>query len=167
MSKVIDMVTEHITKAVEELGYEIVEITYKKYLGDMHLTIFIDKDGGVDLNGCEIVHRAIDPILDEIDPTNGEKYILNVSSPGIDRPLKNERDYKRNLGKEVDISLFEKVNNLKKFVAILKDFDLQEGKITVEYKGEEIVLETKGIALIKPEIKFWHNIKLLAVENKK
>ena len=80
MSKVIDMVEEHITKAVAELGYEIIEITYKKYLGDMNLTIFIDKDGGVDLNGCELVHRTIDPILDEIDPTSGEKYILNVSS---------------------------------------------------------------------------------------
>ena len=119
MSKVIDMVEEHITKAVAELGYEIIEITYKKYLGDMNLTIFIDKDGGVDLNGCELVHRTIDPILDEIDPTSGEKYILNVSSPGIDRPLKVERDYKRNLDKEVNVSLFFFFFDLKKFVAVL------------------------------------------------
>ena len=120
MSKVIDLVESNITKAVEDLGYEIVEITYKKYLGDMNLTIFIDKDGGVDLNGCELVHKTIDPILDEIDPTNGEKYILNVSSPGIDRPLKTERDYKRNMDTEVNVSLFEKVGDLKKFVAILR-----------------------------------------------
>ena len=136
MSKVIDMVEEHITKAVAELGYEIIEITYKKYLGDMNLTIFIDKDGGVDLNGCELVHRTIDPILDEIDPTSGEKYILNVSSPGIDRPLKVERDYKRNLDK------------------VLKGYDLQKGLIDLDYNGKEINLDIKNIALIKPEIKF-------------
>lgn len=155
MSKVIDMVQEHITKAVEDIGYEIVEITYKKYLGDMNLTIYIDKDGGVDLNGCELVHRTIDPILDEIDPTCGEKYILNVSSPGIDRPLKTERDYRKNLDKEVNISLFEKVEDLKKFVAVLKKYDLGKGIIEVDYKGKNIDLEIKNIALIKPEIKFW------------
>ena len=154
MSKVIDLVESNITKAVEDLGYEIVEITYKKYLGDMNLTIFIDKDGGVDLNGCELVHKTIDPILDEIDPTNGEKYILNVSSPGIDRPLKTERDYKRNMDTEVNVSLFEKVGDLKKFVAILSGYDLQKGIITVEYKENDIDLEIKNIALIKPEIKF-------------
>ena len=154
MSKVIDMVEEHITKAVAELGYEIIEITYKKYLGDMNLTIFIDKDGGVDLNGCELVHRTIDPILDEIDPTSGEKYILNVSSPGIDRPLKVERDYKRNLDKEVNVSLFEKVGDLKKFVAVLKGYDLQKGLIDLDYNGKEINLDIKNIARIKPEIKF-------------
>ena len=154
MSKVIDWVESNITKAVEDLGYEIVEITYKKYLGDMNLTIFIDKDGGVDLNGCELVHKTIDPILDEIDPTNGEKYILNVSSPGIDRPLKTERDYKRNMDTEVNVSLFEKVGDLKKFVAILRGYDLQKGIITVEYKENDIDLEIKNIALIKPEIKF-------------
>ena len=154
MSKVIDMVEEHITKAVAELGYEIIEITYKKYLGDMNLTIFIDKDGGVDLNGCELVHRTIDPILDEIDSTSGEKYILNVSSPGIDRPLKVERDYKRNLDKEVNVSLFEKVGDLKKFVAVLKGYDLQKGLIDLDYNGKEINLDIKNIALIKPEIKF-------------
>ena len=154
MSKVIDLVESNITKAVEDLGYEIVEITYKKYLGDMNLTIFIDKDGGVDLNGCELVHKTIDPILDEIDPTNGEKYILNVSSPGIYRPLKTERDYKRNMDTEVNVSLFEKVGDLKKFVAILRGYDLQKGIITVEYKENDIDLEIKNIALIKPEIKF-------------
>lgn len=154
MSKVIDLVESNITKAVEDLGYEIVEITYKKYLGDMNLTIFIDKDGGVDLNGCELVHKTIDPILDEIDPTNGEKYILNVSSPGIDRPLKTERDYKRNMDTEVNVSLFEKVGDLKKFAAILRGYDLQKGIITVEYKENDIDLEIKNIALIKPEIKF-------------
>ncbi len=141
MSKVIDLVESNITKAVEDLG-------------DMNLTIFIDKDGGVDLNGCELVHKTIDPILDEIDPTNGEKYILNVSSPGIDRPLKTERDYKRNMDTEVNVSLFEKVGDLKKFVAILRGYDLQKGIITVEYKENDIDLEIKNIALIKPEIKF-------------
>lgn len=154
MSKVIDLVTESITEAVEKLGFEIVEITYKKFMGDMNLTVFIDKDNGVDLNDCELVHRTIDPILDELDPTNGAKYILNVSSPGIDRPLKTERDYKKNLNEEVNISLFEKTCDLKKFVAVLRAYDLTAGIVTVEYKGNNIDLDIKNIALIKPEIKF-------------
>lgn len=154
MSKVIDIVSEGITKTIEDLGFEVVEITYKKYMGDMNLTIYIDKDGGVDLNACELVHRTIDPLLDELDPTNGEKYILNVSSPGIDRPLKTERDYKKNLNQDVEISLFEKVDNLKKFVATLKDYDLQNGIVVVTYKEKEIQLQLKNIALIKPDIKF-------------
>ncbi len=156
MSKVIDIVEKHITEPVENLGYEIVEITYKKYMGDMNLTIYIDKEDGVDLNGCELVHRTIDPILDEIDPTNGEKYILNVSSPGIDRPLKTERDYRKNMDTEVNVSLFEKVQDLKKFVAILRGYDLEKGIITVEYNGKDIEIALKNIATIKPEIKFWY-----------
>ena len=131
-----------------------MEITYKKYMGDMNLTIYIDKEDGVDLNGCELVHRTIDPILDEIDPTNGEKYILNVSSPGIDRPLKTERDYRKNMDTEVNVSLFEKVQDLKKFVAILRGYDLEKGIITVEYNGKDIEIALKNIATIKPEIKF-------------
>lgn len=154
MSKVVDLVEQHITKALSDIGYEIVEITYKKYMGDMHLTVYIDSDNGVDLNGCELCHRTIDPILDEIDPTDGQKYILNVSSPGLDRPLKTKRDYTRNLGKEVNVSLFEKVDGLKKFVAVLQDFDLEKGVITVMNGDKELVLEIKNIAGIKPEIKF-------------
>ncbi len=123
-------------------------------MGDMNLTIYIDKEDGVDLNGCELVHRTIDPILDEIDPTNGEKYILNVSSPGIDRPLKTERDYRKNMDTEVNVSLFEKVQDLKKFVAILRGYDLEKGIITVEYNGKDIEIALKNIATIKPEIKF-------------
>lgn len=154
MSKIIDMVTDAITPVVNSFGIEVIEITYKKIVSDMNLTVFIDKEGGVCLDDCELVHRAIDPILDELDPTNGEPYILNVSSPGIDRPLKIEWDYKKNMNKEVNVSLFEKCEFGKKFVATLVGYDFDKSKVSVSVKDKVIDLDMKNIALIKPEIKF-------------
>ena len=154
MSKIIDKVTESITATVKELDVEIIEITYKKVMSNMNLTVFIDKVDGITLNDCEAVHKAIDPILDEIDPTSGEPYILNVSSPGVDRPLKTAYDYDKNIGKELNISLFEKIDLGKKFVATLIRFDLESGVVVVNCGKDDIELDIKNIALIKPEIKF-------------
>ena len=80
----------------DELGLEIVEVEYVRKHNGMNLTFFIDKEGGVTIDDCEKLHRAIDEPLDILDPTNGASYILNVSSLGIDRPLKTERDFARN-----------------------------------------------------------------------
>ena len=77
----------------DELGLEIVEVEYVRKHNGMNLTFFIDKEGGVTIDDCEKLHRAIDEPLDILDPTNGASYILNVSSLGIDRPLKTERDF--------------------------------------------------------------------------
>lgn len=154
MSKIIDSVFAELQPIVNGLEMEIIEVTYKKIADTMNLTVIIDKDGGVTLNDCETVHRTIDPILDDLDPTNGAAYILNVSSPGIDRPLTLRRDYEKNLGKEVNVSLYNKIDAGKKFVAILKDYNLSEGNVTVTVDNQEYVLEIKNIAIIKPEIKF-------------
>ena len=154
MSKITDSVYATLLPTVEGVGIELVEVTYKKVVDTMNLTVIIDKDGGVTLNDCEMVHRAIDPILDELDPTNGAMYVLNVSSPGIDRPLTLKRDYEKNLGKEVSVSLFNKIDVGKKFVAVLKAYDLEEGEVTVTVKNQDYVLDIKNIAIIKPEIKF-------------
>ncbi len=154
MSKVIDKVAEGITAAVNELGVEVIEISYKKVLGNMNLTVFIDKTEGITLDDCEAVHKTIDPILDELDPTIGEPYILNVSSPGVDRPLKTVYDYNKNLGKQLNISLFEKNELGKKFIATLDSFDFETGVVVVKTAKDTITLDMKNIALIKPEIKF-------------
>ncbi len=154
MSKIIDKITESITATVKELDVEIIEITYKKVMSNMNLTVFIDKVDGITLADCEAVHKAIDPILDEIDPTSGEPYILNVSSPGVDRPLKTVYDYDKNIGKELNISLFEKIDLGKKFIATLVRFDLESGVVVVNNGKSDIELDVKNIALIKPEIKF-------------
>lgn len=154
MSKITDSVFATLLPIVEGFGIELVEVTYKKIADAMNLTIIIDKDGGVTLDDCETVHRAIDPVLDELDPTKGAMYILNVSSPGIDRPLTLKRDYEKNLGKEVNVSLFDKIDIGKKFVATLKDYDFEKGIVIVTVKNQDYVLDMKNIAIIKPEIKF-------------
>lgn len=160
MSKVLDLLQHAFDGSAAECGVEVIDMEYKKGANGMELTVFIDcdKEGGVSLNDCEKFHRAIDVVLDELDPTEGAAYQLSVSSPGLDRPLKTERDYKKHLGKEVSVSLFNKVSDLKKFVGILKAYDLENNVITIEYvknkKAEIIELDLKNIALIKPEIKF-------------
>ena len=88
--KSIEEIQNALQPIADELGLEIVDVEFKQGR-EPALTVFIDKDGGVDLNACESFHRAIDPVLDEIDPTFGAPYTLNVSSPGVDRPLKTKR----------------------------------------------------------------------------
>lgn len=160
MSKVVDAVSAVLPRYAEECGVEVIEVEYKKGYNGMELVIYIDSDrvGGVSLEDCEKLHRTIDPILDELDPTDGQPYQLSVSSPGLDRPLKTERDYKKNLGNEVNVSLFKKIGELKKFIGILKSYDFDSGKVTVEIneknKSYAVELDIKDIAMIKPEIRF-------------
>lgn len=151
MAKVKLLCEEKISPVIESLGYEVVEVEYVKKSDGMNLTFFIDCDKGVELSDCEKVSREIDPVLEELNPTDDQPYILSVSSPGIDRPLKTERDFKRNLGKEIEITLFAKVNGKKKFKGTLVSFD--EKTVTIEEK-KQINFEREKIAHIAPVIKF-------------
>ena len=83
----------------DEMNIEIVEVEFKQGHSPA-LTVYIDTENGVDLNTCEAFHRAIDLVLDEMDPTFGAPYTLNVSSPGLDRPLKTQRDYDKAMGQK-------------------------------------------------------------------
>ena len=149
-----DSVTALVQPIIEGLGYELVEVTYKKQHDAMHLTIFIDSDkaGGVSLDDTEIVANAIDAPIDELDPTQGEPYVLNVSSPGLDRPLKTEKDYLKKVGTEVELSLYKSIDGEKKFVGTLSSYN--EGKVVLRTEKGEITVETKDIALAKPYIRF-------------
>ena len=151
MAKVKLLCEEKISPVIESLGYEVVEVEYVKKSDGMNLTFFIDCDKGVELSDCEKVSREIDPVLEELNPTDDQPYILSVSSPGIDRPLKTERDFKRNLGKEIEITLFAKVDGKKKFKGTLVSFD--EKNVTIEEK-KQISFEREKIAHIAPVIKF-------------
>ena len=138
MSKVADVVEEFLTPIVENLGYEIVEVEFaKKHNGD-NLTVFIDKKGGgIDINDCETVHTAIDEPLDELNPTNDKPYTLNVSSPGIDRPIVSDKDYNRNMGEVLEVKLFQAINKKKVLVGTLVSFD--ENIIKLEISEKEII----------------------------
>lgn len=151
MSKTVDAVKEIIEPISEKLGYEIVDIEYAKKFDGMNLTIYIYKKGGVSLEDCEAFHRAIDEPLDALDPSDNTPYILNVSSPGLDRPIKTDADLNRNLGEKIGISLYAPVEKKKNFCGILTAFDASF--ITIE-ADKTYTIERKMIAAIKPHIEF-------------
>ena len=155
MSKIADSVEQLVKPIVEGLGMELVEVVFAKTKQGDALTVFIDKEGGVSLNDCEAVHNAIDAPLDELDPTQGKPYTLNVSSPGIDRPFKSDRDYVKYIGTKVETSLFAPIEGVgKKFVATLTAYDPQTATATLEADGKTLEINTKNIAIIREHIEF-------------
>lgn len=147
----LNSVKNAISSAVESVGCEIVDIEYDKKYGEMNLTVFVYKKG-LTLDDCEKVHYAIDPILDELDPTNGKPYNLNVSSPGLDRPFKTQRDFERNYDTEVELKLFAPQKGKKLFEGVLKS---RGENVTVIVCGqEELIFENSKIALVRPLVKF-------------
>lgn len=152
MAKVKTVCEEKINPIIEGLGYEVVEVEYIKKSDGMNLTFYIDKDGGVQITDCELVSKTIDPILEELNPTEDKPYILSISSPGIDRPLKTNRDFQRNIGKEIEITLFAKIDGKKVFKGTLTDFD--EKNLTIEIENKKTTFGREQIAHIVPVIKF-------------
>lgn len=150
--KVKTICEEKVAPVIENLGYEVVEIEYAKKSDGMNLTFYIDKDEGVNIDDCELVSKTIDPLLEELNPTDDAPYILSVSSPGIDRPLKTERDFKRNLNKEIEVTLFAKIDGKKIFEGVLEKYD--DETITLFIKDKQIILNRSQIAHIVPVIKF-------------
>lgn len=153
--KVKTLVQEKLTPVIEKLGYEVVDIEYSKEADGMNLVFYIDCDAGVTIDDCEKVSKVIDPLLDELNPTDDQPYIMSVSSPGIDRPLKTDRDFNRHIGKEIEITLFSKLDGKKNFKGELVSFDTTSVTIKTEGKGEQnITLSRDKIAHIVPIIKF-------------
>ena len=112
-----------VAPAAAQLGYTVVDVEYVKKRGeDSELVIYIDKEGGVDLDDCEACSMAIDPLIDAADPIE-EPYILCVSSPGIDRPLKRPEDFARHLNEKVDVKLYEKRAGKKEWTVTLRGYD--------------------------------------------
>lgn len=152
MSKIADAAEQVVRPIVEANGMELVEVEFKKLYGTPTLTVYIDKPGGVSLDDCELIHRAIDGPMDELDPTEGAPYNLNVSSPGLDRPLKTLNDYKRKLGEKVEVSLYAPVEGKKKYIAVLDE--ATEDEITLKEGEKTIKIQLKQIAAAKPYIEF-------------
>lgn len=127
--------------------FELVDVEYVKEGGTWYLRAYIDKPGGITVDDCEVVNRALGDELDRKDFID-ESYILEVSSPGLGRPLKKERDFERSLGEEVEIRLYRMVEKQKEFRGILKAWDKET--VTIEEAEEtERVLDRDNIALIR------------------
>ena len=128
---------------VTELGYQIWDVTYSKIGADYHLEVTIDNEDGINIEDCEKVHRAIDPILDEVDPIE-DAYYLDVSSPGIERELRTEEHILWGVGQKVEAKLFAAVNGVKSIVGNLEAFE--DGKLTIKNDAGEYTLEKSAIS---------------------
>ena len=137
---------------MEENGFELVDVEYVKEAGTWYLRAYIDKPGGFTVDDCEMVSRKLGDWLDKEDFID-ESYILEVSSPGLGRPLKKEKDFVRNKGKEVDIKLYRAIDRQKDFTGILTDFDKDTVTITMG-DGETVVFDKADIALIRLSFDF-------------
>ena len=129
-----------------EHNFELWDVEYVKEAGTWHLRAYIDKEGGIAVDDCEVISRILSDWLDQTDFIE-DSYILEVSSPGLGRPLKKERDFERSLGEEVEIRLYKAQNKQKEFTGILKAYDKET--VTIETAEGELVFERPDIALIR------------------
>lgn len=132
-------------------GIELVEVEMK-VVNSPALTVYVDTEDSIDLKTLERFHNLINEPLDELDPTYGDSYTLNVSSPGLDRPFKTLRDYERHLGEKVEIKLFAPLKGKKFYEGIMTDFD--ENTVTVLIGETEWKFEKSKIAKINVAIDF-------------
>lgn len=138
---------EILIPIMEEYGFELVDVEYVKEGSSWYLRAYIDKPGGININDCETVSRRLSDILDEKDFID-DAYIMEVSSPGLGRPLKKEKDFKRSLGMEVDIRTYRMIDRQKEFTGILTAYDA--GTVTIELEDETTKTFDRGdIALIR------------------
>ena len=137
---------------IEEMGFEVVDVEYVKKADGMNLTVHIDISRGVTIDDCERVHTAVNPIIDALDPTGDQPYIFNISSPGLDRPFKTQRDFERNYGKEVEIKLYAPLRGKKIYEGVLTEKTEHTVKITTKAGDESI--ETNRIVFVRPLVKF-------------
>ncbi|MDO4519836.1 MAG: ribosome maturation factor RimP [Eubacteriales bacterium] len=136
---------------VEAQGFELVDVEFVKEAGCWYLRGYIDKPEGITVNDCEAVSRLFSDKLDENDFIE-ESYIMEISSPGLDRPLKKEKDFARSVGKDVEIRTYRPIEKQKEFYGTLVAYD--NDSVTIEDEGETKVFEKKDIALIRLAIYF-------------
>lgn len=131
---------------VEKYQFELVDVEYVKEGSNWYLRCYIDKEGGIFVDDCEMVHRELGELLDEQDFVEGS-YILEISSPGLERPLKKEKDFARSIGKEVKVRTFKKIDGSKEFTGCLKAYDKDTVTMQTE-DGKNMVFKRDDIALI-------------------
>ena len=134
---------------VDERGFDLFDVEYVKEGSNWYLRAFIDKPGGISIDDIEPISRELSEKLDQEDFIS-DAYILEVSSPGLGRPLKKDKDFVRSIGEEIEIHLYRAINKQKEFVGILKEFNKEENTFTVELEdGEETVFNRADVALVR------------------
>ncbi len=149
--KVTEQVASFAQPIVEQYGCSLWDVEYVREGAERYLRIYIDKDGGIDIDDCEKIHRAIDPILDEKDPIQGS-YHFEVCSAGLERALKRPSDFQKYLGSAITVKLYRPRNGLKEIPCVLKAYE--DGKVTVEAGKETITFEKSEVALVRLRVEF-------------
>lgn len=146
MSKITDTVLALAQPVVEAEGCEIWDVEYVKEAGAWYLRVYIDKAGGVSIDDCEAVSRALDPVLDEADPIP-TSYIFEVSSAGVERELKRPRDFERFLGSQVEVRHYQPVEGAKAHTGTLRGY--ADGAVTIEINGAEKTYQKAQVAQVR------------------
>lgn len=139
---------ELILPFTEQKGLELVDVDFEKEGSDYYLRVYIDKPGGVTIDDCEDISRSFNDVLDR-EAYIDQQYIFEVSSPGLTRPLKKEKDFERSIGKKVDIRLYKKEDGIPEYSGMLKSYSDTQVVITFEDTGEEKTFDRKNISLIR------------------
>jgi len=149
--KVTDLVAGFAKPIVEAHGCELWDVEYVREGSEYFLRLYLDKEGGVDINDCEAISRAVDPILDEKDPIAGS-YHFEVCSAGLERALKRPSDFQRFMGSAITVKLYRPRNGLKEIPCILRGYE--DGRLTVEAGKETITFEKSEVALVRLRVEF-------------
>ena len=151
MKKVTEIVWDLAAPVAEENGCELWDVEYVREGSEYFLRIYLDKETGVDINDCEAISRALDPILDEKDPIEGS-YHFEVCSAGLERTLKRPADFERFMGSNITVKLYRPRNGLKEIPCVLAGYD--NGKVTVTAGKETITFEKSEVALVRLRVEF-------------
>ena len=146
MSKITDKVFALAKPVVEEAGCSLWDVEYVREAGTWFLRVYIDKEGGVSINDCETISRALDPLLDEADPIP-DSYVFEVGSAGAERELKRPSDFQQFMGHEVELRLYQPVDGQKAFVGTLENYE--DGNVTINVGKSSMSFVKSQIALVK------------------
>lgn len=149
--KITEQVWAFAEPVVQAHGCSLWDVEYVKEGGDWFLRLYIDKEGGVDINDCEAISRAVDPILDEKDPIPGS-YHFEVCSAGLERVLKRPSDFQKYLGSPITVKLYRPRNGMKEIPCVLRAYE--DGRLTVEAGKETITFEKSEVALVRLRVEF-------------
>ncbi len=145
----IEAETEVLLKPVlDSGGYDLWDIEYTKEGADYYLRIYVDKEGGIDIDDCVSISHQLEKKLDDMDFIQ-EAYTLEVSSPGLTRPLRRDREFEKSIGRLVHVKLFQPIDGCKEFDGNLKAYD--EKQIVIVMNDEELIFERKNISLVRLE----------------
>ena len=149
--KVTEQVAAFAEPIVKEHGCALWDVEYVREGSEYFLRLYIDRDGGVDINDCEAISRAVDPILDEKDPIPGS-YHFEVCSAGLERVLKRPSDFQKYLGSSITVKLYRPRNGMKEIPCVLRAYE--DGRLTVEAGKETVTFEKSEVALVRLRVEF-------------